>query len=355
MEKREEHACPASPLGLRGEKMSFSLEHFGEALRSRHETFRGWGRDHEVYLVELFFSTDYLLFPQNGTISWHHQEAQTNTVILVDDDPLTVERMLTFLYTREYDDEAPAQIEEPVATSKDALGSMLDDDGHWTSSFAISENSARAAVDGKETDRVLSVLDLSRALINIAVYAIAEKYNLEDLKKAARVRCLSQTWASWPLDDLRIIAKEVYSSTPSSDRGLRDKVISDCADHAQELTEHEDWISLTKMDGDLAFDLFQKMTKKHTGAILEVANSRSQAIDLLGKKVELLQENDELQQAMVNFDLQLDEALENAKDTDGCRHCSSSFDSYLERRGRSSAADVKLVQRCKKCRTRHAL
>ena len=276
-------------------------------------------------------------------------------MILVDDDPLTVERMLTFLYTREYDDEAPAQIEEPVATSKDVLGSMLQDDDRWTSSFAISENSATAAVDGKVTDRVLSVLNLSRALINIAVYAIAEKYNLEDLKKAARVRCLSQTWASWPLDDLRVIAKEVYSSTPSSDRGLRDKVISDCADHAQELTEHEDWISLIKMDGDLAFDLFQKMTNKHTGAILEVANTRSQAIDLLGKKVELLQENDELQQAMVNFDLQLDEGLENAKDTDGCRHCSSSFDSYLERRGRSSAGGVKLVQRCKKCRTRHAL
>ena len=169
------------------------------------------------------------------------------------------------------------------------------------------------------------------------------------------IRCLSQTWASWPLDDLRVIAKEVYSSTPSSDRGLRDKVICDCTDHAQELGEQEDWISLIKMDADFGFDLFQKMTKKHIEATANLANSQLRATDLLHKTLKLTEENDDLQQKMEIFDIQLDEALETAKDKDSCRHCPSSFDSYLERRGRSAAGGVKLVQRCKKCRTRHAL
>lgn len=270
---------------------------------------------------------------------------------LKDDDPITVERMLTFLYTRDYDDKAPAQIEEPVNTPKDAVGSTLEDDGHVTSLFPMS----MVALDGNESDRDFSALELSRALINIAVYAIAEKYNLKDLKKAAMIRCLSQKWSYWPLDDLRVIAKEIYSSTPSSDRGLRDQVICDCADHAQELTEQEDWISLIKMDADFGFDLFQRMTKKHIEAMVELADSRLQAIDLSQEKFELRQENDELQQTMENFDAQLDEAFETAKDTDGCRHCPSCFDSYIERRGKSVTGGVKLVQRCKKCRTRHSL
>lgn len=266
---------------------------------------------------------------------------------LKDDDPVTVERMLTFLYTREYDDQAPALIEKPFSTSKNAVGSTLEDHDHKTS-FLIAEIAETAAVDGEEADGDLSVPELTRALINIAVYAIAEKYNLRDLKKAAMTRCLSQTWASWPLDDLHVIAKEVYSSTPSSDRGLRDKIICDCADHAEELTQQEDWISLIKIDADFGFDLFQKMTEKHVEAMIELANRRLQA-------VELRQENDELHQTVENFDTQLDEAFETAKDMDGCRHCPSCFDSYLERRGRSAAGSVKFVQRCKKCRTRHAL
>lgn len=271
-------------------------------------------------------------------------------MILEDDDPVIVERMLTFLYTREYDDRAPAQIEELVNTSKNAVDSLLEVDDQETSSFAN-----LAVVNGKEIDRDFSILELSRALTNIAVYAIAEKYNLKDLKKAALIRCLSQTWASWPLDELRVIAKEVYSSTPSSDRGLRDKVICDCTDHAQELGEQEDWISLIKLDADFGFDLFQKMTKKHVEATENLANSQFRATDLLHKTVKLTEENDDLQQKMEIFDIQLDEALETAKDKDSCRHCPSSFDSYLERRGRSATGGVKLVQRCKKCRTRHAL
>lgn len=90
-------------------------------------------------------------------------------MILEDDDPVTVERMLTFLYTREYDDQAPAQIEELVNTSKNAVDSLLEDDDQETSSFAD------LAVNGKEIDRDFSKLELSRALTNIAVYAIAEK------------------------------------------------------------------------------------------------------------------------------------------------------------------------------------
>lgn len=276
-------------------------------------------------------------------------------MVLKDDDPATIERMLKFLYTRDYDDQAPAQIEGPLSTLKDAIGSMVEDDGHEILSSAISKTTETTVVDRKVTDQDLSALELSRALINIAVYAIAEKYDLKDLKMAAKNKCLWQPWVSWPLDDLRVIAKEVYSSTPSPDRGLRDKVICDCAYHAQELTEQQDWISMIKMDADFGFDLFQKMTEKQTETMMELENSQYKSTGLLRQKVELRQENDELQQKMANFDIRLDEAFETAKERDSCRHCLSDFESYLERRGRSAAGVVQLVQRCKKCRTRHAL
>ena len=87
-------------------------------------------------------------------------------MILEDDDPVTVERMLNFLYTREYNDQAPAQIEELVNTSKNAAESLLEVDDQETSSFAN-----LAVVNGKEIDRDFTTPELSRALTNIAVYA----------------------------------------------------------------------------------------------------------------------------------------------------------------------------------------
>ncbi|KAH0559307.1 hypothetical protein GP486_004180 [Trichoglossum hirsutum] len=101
-------------------------------------------------------------------------------VITLDDDPDSVRRMISFMYTFDYDDEVKIN---PKSAENPALFS------------------------------------------SIRVYAIAEKYGIEDLKELARSRF--STWASenWNHhSEFTAMVQEVYDSTPSSDRGLRDVV-----------------------------------------------------------------------------------------------------------------------------------
>jgi len=59
---------------------------------------------------------------------------------------------------------------------------------------------------------------------SIRVYAVAEKYDIKDLKQLAQSRF--SIWASnnWNHSEFPMMVQEVYDSTPSSDRGLRDIV-----------------------------------------------------------------------------------------------------------------------------------
>jgi len=114
------------------------------------------------------------------------QEAASG-VITLDDDPDSIRRMISFIYTLDYDDEAPQNgtwgvKTEPTSAEKPALFS------------------------------------------SIRVYAVAEKYDIKDLKELARSRF--STWASknWNHSEFPMMVQEVYDSTPSSDRGLREIV-----------------------------------------------------------------------------------------------------------------------------------
>lgn len=188
-----------------------------------------------------------------------------------------VDRMIKFLYTQAYDDEVPLYFEQPTSALKDTPLPALE---NQVSSTATLEDAAIANRDSEDNpdsidyrnseDRLQDHLNLSRALVNIAMYALAEKYDVRDLKVAAMTNCRTQAWAGWPLESLLAIAKEVYSSTPSSDRGLRNKLVHECADHALELISLKDWESLICDNDGFSFDLVQKVISKHTVATREL-------------------------------------------------------------------------------------
>jgi hypothetical protein len=57
-------------------------------------------------------------------------------------------------------------------------------------------------------------------------YAIAEKYDIKELKALAQSRFSTWVKSNWNHSEIYSVVNEVYNSTPSNDRGLRDLVES---------------------------------------------------------------------------------------------------------------------------------
>ena len=121
------------------------------------------------------------------------QESMTATITLNDDDQSTVRRMLTYLYTLDYDD----------------------GDGFP----AVARNESR------NTD-----VSHSKTMNNIHVYALADKYNIPGLKELAKIKFQTCMTRKVKITRFAEIIDSVFSSTPETDPGLRDIIISKAAD-----------------------------------------------------------------------------------------------------------------------------
>jgi hypothetical protein len=146
------------------------------------------------------------------------QEGKTGRISLDDDDPDTVERMISYLYTLDYEDE-----EYPGARAKENLG-----------------------------------LTPPALFSSIRVYAIADKYIIPALKELARERFSEWAESNWSHHDFPAMVREVCRSTPSSDRGLRDVVSRELAKHTV-LLEKDDFFDPTELFGELGLEILRQV------------------------------------------------------------------------------------------------
>ncbi|KAI9778217.1 MAG: hypothetical protein M1839_008334 [Geoglossum umbratile] len=120
------------------------------------------------------------------------EEGISGDIALIEDDPATVQRMISYLYTLDYDDE----ITPTTSTrSQPALFSA------------------------------------------VRVYTIAEKYGIPELKSHSKERF--RKWVEdggWSHEEFPAIVKEVFNATPDSDYGLRDIVCREFTYHFSELS-----------------------------------------------------------------------------------------------------------------------
>ena len=150
------------------------------------------------------------------------RETSTSNLLLEDDDPATVERMVTFFYTGDYDDGTPA------VTPKD-----------------------------DEVD-VGSIL-----MANTLVYAIADKYDIGCLKRLAiaKFRRINGDYA-WDCEEFSTIkfstiVTEIFDTTPDNDVGLRSVVSEICAGFIDELLAREEWNQLLADNGAIGLSILK--------------------------------------------------------------------------------------------------
>lgn len=141
-----------------------------------------------------------------------------------EDDPLAVERMISYLYALDYDD----------------LHSYYPD------TLSVSGISQNSEPDGKAAiESTLSETEVkhSKLINNIAVFAIADKYNILPLKVLARSRFSAAL--TWPLHNLFLVTRTVFDLIPDREVDFRKLVLKIWFENSDEIILAEEFLTMT--------------------------------------------------------------------------------------------------------------
>ena len=120
--------------------------------------------------------------------------------------------MLEFLYTSDYDEATQTAITEKNGN--------------------IHTNDMQSYAD-----------DYERIVYHVHLYAIADKYDIKDLKDLSKAKFQSSISGRWPIPFFPALVQGILNSTPPEDSGLREIITPICADHVTELLSKETAIS----------------------------------------------------------------------------------------------------------------
>lgn len=101
----------------------------------------------------------------------------------------------------------------------------------------------------------------SPMIFNAKVYSIADKYNIPTLKSQAIEKSRKSVETCWSMDDFPHAIREIYSSTPGNDRGLRDLVVKIACEHMETLSERPEFRILLEEACGFAADVVLFMAK----------------------------------------------------------------------------------------------
>ncbi|KAH7147975.1 hypothetical protein DER46DRAFT_671915 [Fusarium sp. MPI-SDFR-AT-0072] len=199
-----------------------------------------------------------------------HKESQTGEVELLDDDPFAVSMMIQYLYHQTYTiphdaNLIPEDKRFPTVTSKPSTAPLrstrhsFSGDSSAIHSLLHPPQAALAPVHPPQEpasyDSIIPYVSLS---VHYKVYALGEKYGINDLKALAVYKFETEgedefrTSINYFEDFIRVM-KEAYACTAEGDRPLRDAVVRMLKPKTI-LFEREDMKEFLKEEG-LAYDL----------------------------------------------------------------------------------------------------
>jgi hypothetical protein len=245
--------------------------------------------------------------------------------------------MLAYLYTYDYDDESSTSSEAAPFLKEQEAG-----EGHGSMPVTASEpnlevdvativapespgeEATLATVKDSETE---STLEESRLLNNVIVYAIAEKYDIFELKELAKTKFLNQADTLMSSNDYPEVIRTIYKSTPSTDRGLRDIVSRVCVTQVRELMENQDFRDVICSICDFGLDVLDGTIKHDDEQLAQVKIEKSKLKDKV-KETEVEMHNLEIDMNQAKDTLKRAVQLVNTHSS--CRYCSAGFCSHLD-------------------------
>lgn len=109
----------------------------------------------------------------------------------------------------------------------------------------------------------------SPMILNVEVYSIADRYAIGALKSRAKEKFDKAVKTCWNMDDFAHAITEVYSSTPSTDRGLRDTVVEVARKNISTLLGKEDFRNVLEETVGFAADVIQLMEQSENASVVK--------------------------------------------------------------------------------------
>ena len=167
--------------------------------------------------------------------------------------------MLEFLYTSEYDE---------------------------TSHITVKVDNG----DNKSNNLPTEADEYERLTCHVRLYAMADKYDIQDLKSLAKSKFQSSISNRWPIPFFPALVQEILHSTPHNDRGLREIITPICAEHVTELLSRETLVSyppdpsiVDDLQNEVTFNQTLSENGAFTSAVLtQVAHSSSEQLKDFG-------------------------------------------------------------------------
>ncbi len=119
------------------------------------------------------------------------------------------------------------------------------------------EGSVTISSTSEERDNAPLTIDEPSLLNNVLVYAVAEKYNITELKELAKAKFQGRAISLLSAMEFPEIIRELYRSTPSSDRGLRDILCQVCAERGRTIIDSLDLNAIIAEAGEFGLDLLR--------------------------------------------------------------------------------------------------
>ncbi|KAL8869760.1 MAG: hypothetical protein Q9174_004026, partial [Haloplaca sp. 1 TL-2023] len=201
------------------------------------------------------------------------QEAQNATIDLSEDDRFALQRMLRFLYTGDYFELYKQELQNALdspgsqkftldtpATSTDPNPPTATTHDSINTPSSLPSLKRKRGDDSKQVERrhKSKKRTATAALNNALVYALAEKYDIKDLKDASQKKfaalCLNGRWYD---DDILATMRTVYSTTLAGDRGLRDSILTVYSRNHSQLLQNPGLPTLLTEDSELALDVLK--------------------------------------------------------------------------------------------------
>ena len=189
---------------------------------------------------------------------------------------------------------------------------------------------------------------------NAKVYALADKFEVLDLKELAKSKFEISLTKDPPAEVISEVIGFVYGHTPSDDRSLRDLLADYCAKEIDQLQTCPEFRSIMENVGAFCFDLSlgliasRQVFMSERTCLTKEKKLLFQEIATLKEEMERLERVTNTQQARA--EAKLEKARDLLNDNVECRHCSTDFSCYFENLNMHSQAPR---LRCTKCQTKH--
>lgn len=163
------------------------------------------------------------------------KESRERTVDLPEDDVDTVRRMITFMYTEDYDGGDPK--EGQGSQAEEFEEAKIDHGEHATAEECISivldrlQNHARPAKDHNSIIRV-----------HLGVYLAADKYGINDLKDLVIEKLVAWTQSDWSSENFLEIALDMMRAVPAHDERIGKMLVEAITEHIDHFVENDELV-----------------------------------------------------------------------------------------------------------------